>query len=170
MIDTDGRQAVTYFIGTEVENTVMKGQRTLFVVGVRSVEEIRRHADDNGIKHLYFGTSQSFTPSTDDEWSSWDGMIQPLLQAGYWCTLDFDVGYASSLHEQGWCEYNTFVPMISVKLPYIRLYNYHATVKIDDNTWGDTNTGVWCHPLNELLTRDVYTDWKDYVGDTPIDE
>lgn len=69
MIDTDGRQAVTYFIGTEVENTVMKGQRTLFVVGVRSVEEIRRHADDNGIKHLYFGTSQSFTPSTDDELS-----------------------------------------------------------------------------------------------------
>lgn len=170
MIDTDGRQAVTYFIGTEVENTVMKGERTLFVVGVQPVEEIRRHADANGIRHLYFGTSQSFTPETDDEWCAWNGMIQPLLQAGYWCTLDFGVEYAVNLHEQGWCEYNTFVPMISVKLPYIRLYNYHATVKIDDNTWGDTNTGVWCHPLNELLTRDVYTDWKDYVGDTPIDE
>ena len=59
--------------------------------------------------------------------------------------------------------------MISVKIPYIKLYNYNATVKIDDNTWGDTNPGVWCHPLNELLTRNVYTDWKDYKGDYPVE-
>ena len=169
MIDTDGRQAVTYFIGTEVENTVMKGERTLFVVGVHPVDEIQRHADANNIRHLYFGTSQSFTPKTVGDWTDWNSMMEPLLKAGYWCTLDFDVEYAPELHEESWNEYKTFIPMISVKLPHIRLYNYHATVKIDDNTWGDTNTGVWCHPLNELLTRDVYTDWKDYVGDTPIE-
>lgn len=170
MIDTSGRQQVTYFIGTEVENTVMKGERTLFVVGVQPTADIKAHADANNIRHIYFGTSQSFTPIDADDWLRWNRMIEPLLQEGYWCTLDFDVSYADELHDESWCEYKTFIPMISVKLPYIKLYNYHATVKIDDTTWGATNTGVWCHPLNELLTRDVYTDWKDYVGDTPIED
>jgi hypothetical protein len=95
-------------------------------------------------------------------------MIKPLLVKDYWVTLDFGVEYCKEIHEQAWCEYNTFIPMISVKIPYIKLYNYNATVKIDDNTWGDTNPGVWCHPLNELLTRNVYTDWKDYTGDFPV--
>ena len=123
MIDTDGRQAVTYFIGTEVENTVMKGERTLFVVGVQPVDEIQRHADANNIRHLYFGTSQSFTPKTVGDWTDWNSMMEPLLKAGYWCTLDFDVEYAPELHEESWNEYKTFIPMISVKLPHIRLYN-----------------------------------------------
>lgn len=168
MIDTDGRQEVTYFVGTEVENTVMKGELTLFIVGIQPADVIKNIADSKNIRHLYFGTSQSFTPVDAEDWKAWNSMIEPLLKTGYWCTLDFGVEYAPLIHEESWCEYNTFVPMISVKLPYIRHYNYHATLKIDDNTWGATNTGVWCHPLNELLTRDVYTDWKDYVGDTPV--
>lgn len=175
-IDTNSRQQVDYFIGTEVENTIMKGEQTLFVVGIKPVEEIVKIiADQNNlldtnkhIRHIYFGTSQSFHPHSAYDWKSWDNMITPLLVKDFWVTLDFDVQYAKDLHEEGWCEYKTFIPMISVKIPYLRLYNYHATVKIDDNTWGDTNTGVWCHPLNELLTRDVYTDWKDYVGDMQL--
>lgn len=167
-IDTEVRQQVEYFIGTEVENTVMKGKPTLFVVGIKPVEEILNIAAKNNIKHIYFGTSQSFNPHSAYDWNEWDEMITPLLVKDYWVTLDFDVQYANDLHEEGWCEYKTFIPMISVKIPYIRLYNYHATIKIDDKTWGDTNTGVWCHPLNELMTRNVYTDWSDYVGDTPV--
>lgn len=168
MIDTDGRQQVIYFIGTEVENTIMKGERTLFVVGIQPVEIIKQYADANNIRHLYFGTSQSFTPKHSADWASWADMLKPLLNQGYYCTLDFGVEYADSIHEESWCEYHNFIPMISVKLPYIRHYNYNATLKIDDTTWGATNPGVWCHPLNELLTRNSYTDWKDYVGDTPI--
>jgi hypothetical protein len=168
-IDTNDRLALDYFIGTEVEHTAMKGELTLFVVGIKPVNEILDILKTtNGIRHIYFGTSQSFTPNTSSDWQKWDKMITPLLKQGYWVTLDFDVKYADELHEEGWCEYNTFIPMISVKLPYIRLYNYNATIKIDDQTWGKTNPGVWCHPLNELMTRDVYTDWKDYVGDQPI--
>ncbi len=59
--------------------------------------------------------------------------------------------------------------MISVKLPYIRQFNYNATLKLDDTTWGKSNPGVWCHSLHELQQRSVYTDWKDYVGDTVIE-
>jgi hypothetical protein len=97
-------------------------------------------------------------------------MIKGLLLKDYWVTVDFDVQYAREFHDQvDWSIYHKFIPMISVKIPNISRYNYHTTLKIDDNTWGDTNPGVWCHPLNELMTRDVYTDWKDYVGDEPVD-
>jgi len=167
-IDTDGRQQVDYFVGTEIENTAMKGEKTLFVVGIKPVDEIVGLLTEHNVRHVYFGTSQSFHPQNPYDWAAWDDMIKPLLVKDYWVTLDFGVEYARDLHEQSWCEYNTFIPMISVKLPNIRLYNYNATLKIDDNTWGDTNPGVWCHPLNELQTRNVYTDWKDYVGDTPV--
>jgi hypothetical protein len=93
-----------------------------------------------------------------------------LLQKGYWVTLDFGVEFANDIHEESWNEFFTFIPMISVKLPYIKLYNYNATLKIDDTTWGHSNPGVWCHPLDTLKSREVYTDWKDYIGDTPIKE
>ena len=59
--------------------------------------------------------------------------------------------------------------MISVKLPHLRQFNYNATLKIDDTTWGYSNPGVWCHSLHSLKDRSVYTDWKDYKGDEPIE-
>ncbi len=167
-LDTENRQLVTYFIGTEVENTIMKDEQTLFVVGVQPVGKIVELAEKHGIRHVYFGTSQSFHPANVYDWAQWNDMIKPLLIKNYYVTLDFGVEYAKELHEQSWCEYHTFIPMISVKLPHIRLYNYNATLKIDDNTWGDTNPGVWCHSLTELQTRSTYTDWKDYVGDTVL--
>lgn len=177
-IDTVGRKAATYFIGTEVERTAMYGERTLFVVGIQPVDEIisiideQNSYNDTGkhIRHIYLGTSQSFHPKSVDDWRAWNKMITELLDTGYWVTLDFGVEYAEELHEDGWCENNRFIPMISVKLPYIKLYNYNATLKIDDVTWGHSNPGVWCHSLHDLMDRKVYTDWKDYVGDTPIGE
>ena len=167
-LNTNARQQVDYFIGTEVERTVMKGAKTLFVVGIKPVEEIVALANEHDVKHIYLGTSQSFHPTNPYEWSNWNEMITPLLVKDFWVTLDFDVQYAKEFHEEGWCDYHNFIPMISVKIPYIKLYNYNTTVKIDDNTWGDTNPGVWCHQLNELKTLDSYTSWKDYVGDTPV--
>ena len=168
-LNTEERQDVIYFIGTEVEHTAMYGEKTLFVVGVQPYEEIAKRADEHNIKHLYFGTSQSFTPKDSDDYIAWEEMIIPLLKKGYWCTLDFDVAYAEGVLESGFDEYNTFISMISVKLPYIRQFNYNSTLKIDDTTWGASNTGVWCHSLHELQKRSVYTDWKDYVGDTVIE-
>lgn len=167
-IDTNERQQVDYFVGTEVENTAMKGEKTLFVVGVKPVEEIIALLNEQTIKHVYLGTSQSFHPQNPYEWQEWNEMITGLLVKDYWVTLDFDVEYARDFHEEGWCEYNNFIPMISVKIPYIKLYNYNTTVKIDDMTWGHSNPGVWCHPLNELKNRSVYTDWREYTGDTPV--
>jgi hypothetical protein len=170
-IDTGSRQLVEYFIGTEVERTAMFGEKTLFVVGIKPVEDITAIAEKHDIKHLYFGTSQTFHPQSQYEWADWDSMIKPLLLKGYWVTLDFGIEYLTDdYYDQKWDDYNTYIPMLSAKLRHVRKLNYNSTLKLDDTTWGDTNPGVWCHPLNELLTRNVYTDWKDYVGDTPIEE
>ncbi len=116
-LDTDERQDVVYFIGNEIENTAMKGEKTLFVVGVRDSKEIAQKADEHKIKHLYFGTSQSFTPRSDDDYESWTNMIIPLLKEGYWCTLDFGVEHAPKVLECGFDEYDNYISMISVKLP-----------------------------------------------------
>lgn len=168
-LNTDERQDVVYFIGKEVEHTAMYGEKTLFVVGIQPWEEIQRRADENNIRHLYFGTSQSFNPNNWDDYEMWVSMIQPLLKLGYWCTLDFGVEHASNVLECGFDEYDNYISMISVKLPYVRQFNYNATLKVDDTTWGHSNPGVWCHTLHDLQDRSVYTDWKDYVGDTVID-
>jgi hypothetical protein len=167
-LNTSERQDVVYFIGTEVERTAMYGEKTLFVVGVQPTHKIQKRADENGIRHLYFGTSQSFTPKDDKEWTDWENMIKAMLAAGYWCTLDFGVEYANDVLEMGLDEHDKYISMISVKLPYIKQFNYNATLKIDDTTWGHSNSGVWCHSVHDLMDRKVYTDWSEYVGDTVI--
>ena len=171
-IDTEGRQDVDFFVGTEVENTAMKGEKTLFVVGIKSLEQIQSilaiSEACEGIRHIYLGTSQCFTPESVDDWTAWDKFITDLLKANLWVTLDFGVEYAPDVLEFGWNEHFNFIPMISVKLPYINQFNYNATLKLDDTTWGHSNPGVWCHSLHELQARSVYTDWKDYTGDTEL--
>lgn len=168
-LDTHERQKTDYFIGTEVEYTAMKGEKTLFIVGVKETHEIIKHALAHGIRHLYFGTSQSFKPETEIEWTAWTHMIRELLDKKFWCTLDFDVEYAEQVLDMGLDEYDNYISMISVKLPYMRQFNYNATVKLDDTTWGHSNPGVWCHSLHSLQNRSVYTDWKDYKGDEPVE-
>ena len=168
-LDTNERQDVVYFIGTEVERTAMYGEKTLFVVGIQPWEDIQKRADEHDIKHLYFGTSQSFNPKNWDDFELWVNMITPLLKEGYWCTLDFGVEHASNVLECGFDEYDNYISMISVKLPYIKQFNYNATLKLDDTTWGHSNPGVWCHSVHNLMDRSVYTDWREYVGDTVIE-
>lgn len=168
-LNTEERQDVKYFVGTEVERTAMYNEKTLFVVGIQPVDEIEFWAKKHNLRHLYFGTSQSFKPKTWEDYDLWVNMIIPLLKLGYWCTLDFGVEYSEGVLECGFDEYDNYISMISVKLPYIKQFNYNATLKLDDTTWGKSNPGVWCHSLHDLMDRSVYTDWKDYVGDTVIE-
>ena len=122
-LDTHERQKSDYFVGIEVENTTMKGEKTLFIVGVKETHDIIKRALAHGIRHLYFGTSQSFTPDSESEWTAWTHMIRELLDKKFWCTLDFDVEYAEQVLEMGLDEYDNYISMISVKLPYIKQFN-----------------------------------------------
>jgi len=172
-LNTEERQAVTYFTGFEVEHTICYGKFTLFVVGTPPVAEIVAQAKKYQAEHIYFGTSQSFPDigvNDADEWNKWEQMIKACLDEDFWCTLDLDVKQAEGLIESGLCEHDRFVPMLSVKLPYIKQFNYNTTVKIDDLTWGKTNPGVWTHQLHDLMAKDKYTYWDQYTSDTTIDK
>ena len=170
MENRDGHNEDTkFFVGTEVEHSPAYGQRTLFVVGLQPKEEILARALNNKCPHIYLGANQSFTPG-DNDWEHWNLLISGLLQDGIWVTLDFDSEYAKHpwFHDNGWCEFDNFIPMISFKVPHIKLFNYNATVKVDDTGFKKSNPGVWCHSLHELMDRSKFTDWSKYTKDEVI--
>lgn len=169
MIDRNPTTGAQFFTGTEVEHTPAYGKKTLFVVGVQHVEHIA--ANLNGAEHIYFGANMSF-PNLEindrKNWNAWEGMIKFFLNKGYLCTLDVDVACTEALVEGGLCEYNNFIPMISVKVPYAQLLGYNATIKLDDKGFNKTNPGVWCHSLHELQSRATFTDWSKYTKDETL--
>ena len=162
---------VSFFIGTEVEHSPAFGHRTLFVVGVQDGQIAAQEALNNDCTHVYFGANQSF-PNLDtndgDAWREWESMIMDCLNRGFLCTLDLDVKSVEGLIEGALVEYNNFIPMISVKLPYLQMLGYNATIKLDDKDFAATNPGVWCHSLHDLRNRKVFTDWSKYTKDEVI--
>jgi len=168
-MNREGHENAKFFYGTEVEHTPALGKKTLFVVGVQSVDDIA--ANIQGCEHIYFGANQSF-PNIDTNdyvrWAQWENMILHFLQKGYLCTLDIDVNCVQGLLESSLTEDHNFIPMISVKLPYIKLLGYNATLKLDDKDFAATNPGVWCHSIHELQNRDHFTDWSKYTKDETL--
>jgi hypothetical protein len=174
-----GHEETKFFTGVEVEHTPALGKQTLFVVGVQSVQEIQDWIDDfasyedksKHIQHIYFGANQSFpnlAVNNGAEWAKWEMMIYHFLDKDYLCTLDIDVACTEGLLEAGFVEYHNFIPMISVKLPYILQLGYNATIKLDDKDFKSTNPGVWCHQLHDLLDRRVFTEWSKYTKDKTL--
>jgi hypothetical protein len=172
-MNREGHEDVKFFFGKEVEHTPAYGMDTLFVVGVQPVEDIKDALARSTYEtnHVYFGANQSFpNPAVNDfsSWNSWEDMIGPFLKEGWLCTLDLDVACVEGLAESTLVEHNNFIPMISVKLPYMKLLGYNATIKLDDKDFAATNPGVWCHNLHDLQNRDRYTAWSRYTKDKVI--
>lgn len=161
---------IEFFVGTEVEKSPAHGMKTLFVVGPKSSAEIINLAKTHDCQHVYFGANQSFDLHNDDYegWQVWEKTITEVMDAGYLSTLDLASDQVEGLLDSSLCEYNSFVPMISVKLPYTKLLNYNTTVKIDDIGFNKTNPGVWCWSLRDLMDRERFTDWRAYQQDQPI--
>lgn len=159
--------SVVFFTGIEVEKTPAHGMRTLFVVGVHDPDKISEMAYVNDCKHVFVGANHSYDP-TSSKPEDWDGMIVPLLDKGLLVTLDFDVRFAETVLESSYGEYDNFIPQISVKIPYIKQFNYNTMLKIDDKDFKWSNPGVWCHRLHDLMDKDIFTDWREYGKDNPL--
>jgi hypothetical protein len=163
---TQGEHSDTvFFVGREVEHTPAHGEKTLFVVGVHvldaHIEDILLRAKINNCTHIYCGANQSFVPS-----SHWEHMVTQLLkQFSGMVTLDFDHAHCAWVIESGFCEYQNFIPQLSIKLPYAQLLGYNATIKIDDAGFNASNPGVWCHQLHNLMDRAQFTAWQEYSKD-----
>ena len=173
----EGHESADFFVGTEVETSPAHGERTLFVVGLQPVDIILWKLEEANSKsrekitHIYFGANMSFpNPDINDAqtWAAWEAMITPFLDRGLWCTLDLDVSAAEGLTEGVLVEHGLFIPMISVKLPYIKQLGYNATLKLDDKDFQASNPGVWCHILHDLQDRAHFTSWSKYTKDEVI--
>ena len=170
-MDRAGHEQVNFFVGKEVEHSPAFGRKTLFVVGIQDASVIMNMVKNNDCTHVYFGANQSFpNPEVNDgdTWHPWETMVGDCLQNGFLCTLDLDVKSAEGLIEGPLIEYNNFIPMISVKLPYLQLLGYNAIIKLDDKDFAATNPGVWCHSLHDLKDRTKFTDWSKYPKDEVI--
>jgi hypothetical protein len=168
--DSGTEEDIQYFIGTEVEHTPQYGKKTLFVVGIKLADDIKAIADKNGCKHIYLAANMSFnvTYDTREQWQPWEDMAFPLLDDGFWVTLDIPIDRVEGLLETGLTEHHRFIPMISAKLPYIEQLGYNACLKIDDKDFDATNPGVWVHKIHDLKTRETFTDWSKYTTDEII--
>lgn len=164
--ESDKSDDTRYFVGTEVEKTAQYGKQTLFVVGIQDVEEIARLASARQINHIYLGANKSFHMSEE-----WEPVVDQLLSKGLWVTLDYPVRFHNFVMRlfTNHMRDSRFIPMISVELPNVEIYNYNTTIKIDDLDIDHSNPGVWCHSLHDLLDRDKFTDWDNYNGDEKIE-
>lgn len=179
MIRDGHDETVKFFAGTEVEHTPAFGMKTLFVIGVQPEQEIQDWLDDfasfedvtKHVSHIYFGANMSFpNPDMNDAaaWQPWENMVRVFLDKGYLCTLDIDVTSAEGLVESGLCERDNFIPMISVKLPYLQQLGYNAIIKLDDKDFKASNPGVWCHSVHDLTNRSTFTPWSKYTKDETL--
>jgi hypothetical protein len=166
--------AITFFVGKEVEHTPAFGMLTLFVTGVHTFEEVQdalnAHYALGGypIEHIFFGANHSFNPVGYDEHKQWETMIYHFLKKEMLCSLDIPMSQIEEFHESGYCEYDNFIPQIRVPIPYIKLWNYNTMLKIDDKDFKATNPGVWSHSLHDLQDRSKFTSWNKYSNDEII--
>ena len=159
------KKDITFFIGTEIEKTPAYGLKTLFVVGLQSIENVKEHLHAD-ISHIFFGANHSFDPASQshdaDYYREWDSMIMHFLEKGYKCSLDIPLNAAEDFLESTCVEFNNFIPQIRVPIPYIEQWNYNTMLKIDDKGFNKSNPGIWTHSLHDLMDRKKFTDWKDY--------
>ena len=166
MIRTGHDNSIKFFTGVEVEHTPALGKKTLFVVGIQSVDHIA--AKMAGCEHIFFGANHSFDPQDNLDWARWESMIGYFLEKGYLCSLDIPITAVNQFNDSGLCEYRNFIPQIRVSIPYTKLWNYNTMLKIDDVDFDATNPGVWCHSLHSLMSRETFTDWDQYNKDEVV--
>ena len=165
-MDREGHDEAVFFIGPEVETTPANGMKTLFVVGIRSIPLIIKLAKEQNCKHVYLGANQSFQKN-----KAWNKIIPELIDAGLRVTLDYPVdahSYVVDLLKDSIGSHPYFIPMASCVIGNIETFNKNFTIKIDDEGFNVTNTGVWCHSASTLLDSNRYTPWSEYGGDQVI--
>lgn len=153
------KDEVVYAVGPEVEHTPVFSAKTLFVNGIRKVEQMTEFATLNGCKHISLGAFDSFQKN-----KKWNDIISALLASG----LHVSLHYPAETHEyllqtldNAIWGHPYFIPIVVITLPRIRDLNKNFMFKFSDEV-GGTNLGVWCSPAREVLDSNRFTPWDDY--------
>ena len=165
--ETGVKEDIIFFTGVEVEKTPALGLKTLFVTDVQAVGQIEHWFEKEQCEHIFFGANHSFNPGVNfpqdaDAWDLWEHMIVAFLKKDILCSLDLPLSHAEALLESRMIENDFFIPQIRIPLPYVKQYNYNTMLKIDDKGFKESNPGVWCHSLHDLMDREKFTDWSKY--------
>jgi len=166
--------SIKFYVGIHKENSMAQGCKTLYVIGEPDIEEISRrltqYDGEDEITHIFFGANHSFKVSTYEEMEEWTPTIQHFLTLDLWCTLDLDMSLVNFVHETDMCSWNRFIPMLSVKVPYVNDLGYNAIIKIDDVEFNYSNYGVWTHQMHDLMSYKSFTSWDEYKDDIVVTE
>jgi len=154
---------VSFFIGTEVENTKAKGFRTLFVAGLQPTSKILDIALKNEVKHIYLGANHSFVPNLDWNYNT----VNKCIVTGYLVSLNYPINYHNNVINElnDLYTHEMFIPQISLQFPDVEHENPNLNIKIDDIDFEATNNGVWCFNLSDVCTDDNKTTWDKYKSD-----
>lgn len=159
---------VKYFVSTEVEKTPAYGLKTLFVVGLQDPLTVLNLIKEHEVEHVFLGANQSFFPDNADDFSEWEIFLGSVLKSGVMVTLDFDIVFIAEVYGFNCINHFNFIPLISIKIPYVDRLNYNACIKIDDVGFESTNFGVWVHRIQDLMDSKTYTPWSEYKNDKII--
>jgi hypothetical protein len=159
---------VKFFVSTEVEKTPAYGLKTLFVVGLQDQSTVLNLIKEHEVEHVFLGANQSFFPDNVDDLSEWEIFLGSVLKSGVMVTLDFDIVFIAEVYGFNFINHFNFIPLISIKIPYVDKLNYNACIKIDDVGFESTNFGVWVHHVQDLMDSKTYTPWSEYKNDKII--
>ena len=164
-------EVVDYFTGIEVENTKAKGLRTLFVVGIQDPNEIISKAIQQEVKHVYLGANHSYCKDWIRRRNGWHDMVKACINKDLIVSLNFwahELAQVKNDIKKLWTHKN-FIPQLSISIPNINTENTYLNIKIDDNSiQQQTNKGVWCFDLYDIIKDEYVTTWNQFANDKPI--
>jgi hypothetical protein len=165
-IERQDHDDAVYFVGPEVETSAAFSKKTLFVVGVRGIQQMIDLAREHNCPHIYLGANRSFQNN-----KLWAEIVPALLDEGFWVTLDYPASAQQFVVDTlpgKYAAHPHFIPMVSCIVPYVETFSKNLVLKVDDTDFQGTNTGVWCIPQHDLLDRNRFTPWVDYGNDEVI--
>jgi len=164
----EDKKDVVYYVGVNVENTLARGQMTLFLNEIRPAQMCIDIAKDRGCTHIYIGANGTFKPTQSAHWDEYDVLVEGLTEAGFLVTIEHNLTQSSWFLESCWADNNMVIPVLSVEIPYIAQYGNNSCLKITDKGFGETNAGVWVHSYNEMTSGDAFTHWSKYNQDKAV--
>ena len=160
---------VSDFTGIEVERTPCHGMKTYFVVGVPKdtpvnfVNKIIKH----DIEQVYFGANHSFK-NWKDKWTEpvFD-LIKECLNAKLHVTIDVDPVTVPYQIKQ-FLSNAKFSLTYAIIVPNIDKIKGTINIKLDDEDFEATNSGVWSTTIETIQVPNNYTGWDEYKKDKPV--
>jgi len=160
-----------FFTGIEVENTKARGLRTLFVVDIQRPKEVVSRATQHIVNHVYLGANHSYHKDHIVRRNGFYNMVKACIDKGLIVSLNFWAHELAQVKEdmkELWTHEN-FIPQLSISIPNINTENTYLNIKIDDNSiQQQTNKGVWCFDLYDVIKEEYVTTWNQFANDKPI--